>query len=146
MVQIVLFYTEISILRIVIIACDIARLNYYWFFYSLLLLITHETFSVYVHVSNHHEVRGNSQSFLLHEPQTRSWKWEKNIFKDTTSRLHFLGGYAKNTTKKMKKKIRTAKILIMSHRLEVTDWKYLRISRWADSTWSSVSRIFASIL
>lgn len=51
MVQIVLFYTEISILRIVIIACDIARLNYYWFFYSLLLLITYETFSVYVHVS-----------------------------------------------------------------------------------------------
>jgi hypothetical protein len=30
------------------------------------------------------------------------------------------------TTKRRKKKMRTAKIFTMSQRLEVTDWKYLK--------------------
>lgn len=36
--------------------------------------------------------------------------------------------YARKTTKIMKKTMRMKKTLTMSQRLEVTDWKYLRIS------------------
>ena len=36
--------------------------------------------------------------------------------------------YAMKMTNIRKKKIRTPKIFTMSHRLEVTDWKYLKIS------------------
>lgn len=54
--------------------------------------------------------------------------------------------YAKNTTKKIKKNIRTANIFIISQRFDVTDWKYLRISPWAASTFSSASWTLASIL
>lgn len=46
----------------------------------------------------------------------------------------------------MKKMMRTRKILIISQRLEETDWKYFRISVWAPSTFSCVSSTFASIL
>lgn len=53
---------------------------------------------------------------------------------------------AKKTTKMMKKTIRTRKILIISQRLDETDWKYLRISVWAPSTFSWVSSTLASIL
>lgn len=53
---------------------------------------------------------------------------------------------AKKTTKMMKKTTRTRKILIISQRLEETDWKYLRISMCAASTFSWVSSTFASIL
>jgi hypothetical protein len=35
---------------------------------------------------------------------------------------------AMKTTKTMKKMMRTAKILIINHLFEDTDWKYLRIS------------------
>lgn len=46
----------------------------------------------------------------------------------------------------MKKTMRMRKILTMSHRLEVTDWKYLRISEWAASTSSWAPDTFSSIL
>lgn len=46
----------------------------------------------------------------------------------------------------MKKTMRMRKILTMSHRLEVTDWKYLRISEWAASTSSWAPSTFSSIL
>lgn len=53
---------------------------------------------------------------------------------------------ARKTTKMTKKTMSTRNILIMSQRLEETDWKYLRISPWAISTFSSVSSTLASIL
>lgn len=53
---------------------------------------------------------------------------------------------ARNTTKMMKKTMRMRKILTMSQRLEVTDWKYLRISECAASTFSWASSTLASIL
>lgn len=53
---------------------------------------------------------------------------------------------AKKTTKMMKKTTRTRKILIISQRLEETDWKYLRISMCAASTFNWVSSTLASIL
>lgn len=53
---------------------------------------------------------------------------------------------ARKTTKMMKKTMRMRKILTMSHRLEVTDWKYLRISEWAASTSSWAPSTFSSIL
>lgn len=53
---------------------------------------------------------------------------------------------ARKTTKMMKKTMRMRKILTMSHRLEVTDWKYLRISEWAASTSSWIPDTFSSIL
>lgn len=53
---------------------------------------------------------------------------------------------ARKTTKMMKKTMRMRKILTMSHRLEVTDWKYLRISEWAASTSSWAPDTFSSIL
>lgn len=53
---------------------------------------------------------------------------------------------ARKTTKMMKKTMRMRKILTMSHRLEVTDWKYLRISEWAASTSSCAPSTFSSIL
>lgn len=53
---------------------------------------------------------------------------------------------ARKTTKMMKKMMRMRKILTMSQRLEVTDWKYLRISEWAASTFSCASSTLASIL
>lgn len=43
---------------------------------------------------------------------------------------------ARKTTKTMKKTMRMRKILTISQRLEVTDWKYLRISPCAASTFS----------
>ena len=46
----------------------------------------------------------------------------------------------------MKKTIRTQNILMISHLLDVTDWKYLRSSPWAASTFSSVVSTLASIL
>ena len=42
--------------------------------------------------------------------------------------------------------MRMPKILMISHRLDVTDWKYLRISPWAASTLSSVASTLESIL
>lgn len=54
--------------------------------------------------------------------------------------------YARKTTKNMKKNISTANILIMSHRLLVTDWKYFKISACAPSTLSSACSILLSIL
>lgn len=53
---------------------------------------------------------------------------------------------ARKTTKMMKKTMRMRKILTMSHRLDVTDWKYLRISEWAASTSSWAPNTFSSIL
>lgn len=53
---------------------------------------------------------------------------------------------AKKTTKMMKKMTRTKNILIISQRLEETDWKYLRISMCAPSTFNWVSSTLASIL
>ena len=53
---------------------------------------------------------------------------------------------AMKITKKMKKKIRTPKILIISHRFEVTDRKYFRISPWPASTLRAASSTLASIL
>jgi hypothetical protein len=53
---------------------------------------------------------------------------------------------ARKTTKMMKKTMRIRKILTMSHPLEVTDWKYLRISEWAASTSSWAPSTFSSIL
>lgn len=60
--------------------------------------------------------------------------------------LRLAAPQAKKTTKMMKKTTRTRKILIISQRLEETDWKYLRISMCAASTFSWVSSTFASIL
>lgn len=54
--------------------------------------------------------------------------------------------YAMNITKKKKKNMSTANILIMSQRFDVMDWKYLTISVWAASTFSSASWTFTSIL
>lgn len=53
---------------------------------------------------------------------------------------------ARKTTKTMKKTMRMRKILTSSQRLEVTDWKYLRISPCAASTFSCASSTLASIL
>lgn len=53
---------------------------------------------------------------------------------------------ARKTTKMMKNTMRMRKILTISHRLEVTDWKYLRISEWAASTSSWAPSTFSSIL
>lgn len=53
---------------------------------------------------------------------------------------------AMKTTKMMKKMIRTAKILIINQRLDATDWKYLRISEWADSMFTVASSTLESIL
>lgn len=53
---------------------------------------------------------------------------------------------ARKTTKMMKKTMRMRKILTISHLLEVTDWKYLRISEWAASTSSWAPSTFSSIL
>lgn len=53
---------------------------------------------------------------------------------------------ARKTTKMMKKTMRMRKILTMSQRLEVTDWKYLRISECAASTSSWAPITFSSIL
>ena len=50
------------------------------------------------------------------------------------------------TTKTMKKMMRTPNTLIISQRLDVTDWKYLRISLCAASTFKWVSSTFESIL
>ena len=50
------------------------------------------------------------------------------------------------TTKTMKKTMRTQNILMINHLLDVTDWKYLRSSPWAASTFSSVVSTLASIL
>ena len=54
--------------------------------------------------------------------------------------------YAINTTNIMKNNIRTANILIISHRFDVTDWKYFRISLCAASTFRTASSVFESIL
>ena len=54
--------------------------------------------------------------------------------------------HAMKTTKMMKKMIRTAKILIINQRLDDTDWKYLRISEWADSMFTVASSTLESIL
>lgn len=56
------------------------------------------------------------------------------------------GVYAINTTKMMKNKIKTANILIISHRFDVTDWKYFKISLCAASTFMTASSVFESIL
>lgn len=58
-------------------------------------------------------------------------------------RLHH---QARNTTKMMKKTIRMRKIFTISQRLEVTDWKYFRISVCAATTFSWASSTLASIL
>ena len=49
-------------------------------------------------------------------------------------------------TKTTKKVMSTPNTLTMSQRLEDTDWKYLRISEWAASTFSDASSTLASIL
>ena len=49
-------------------------------------------------------------------------------------------------TKIMKKKMSTPKIFIISHRFDVTDWKYFTSSAWAASTLKCASSTFASIL
>lgn len=54
--------------------------------------------------------------------------------------------YAINIINMMKKMIKTPKILIMSHRLDVTDWKYLRISECAASMFWLASSTLLSIL
>lgn len=56
------------------------------------------------------------------------------------------GVYAINTTNMMKNKIKTANILIISHRFDVTDWKYFKISLCAASTFMTASSVFESIL
>jgi len=53
---------------------------------------------------------------------------------------------AMKITKKIKKKIRTPKILIISHRLEVTERKYFKISPCPASTLRAASSTLASIL
>ena len=53
---------------------------------------------------------------------------------------------AMKTTKMTKKIMRTAKILIISQRFDDTDWKYLRISEWADSIFTVASSTLESIL
>ena len=50
------------------------------------------------------------------------------------------------TTKMTKKTIKTRNILIISHRFDDIDWKYLRISECASSTFVSVSSTLESIL
>lgn len=73
--------------------------------------------------------------------------WSSLLLRAFTLRLAaLLFHQAKKTTKMMKKMTRTRKILIISQRLEETDWKYLRISMCAPSTFSWVSSTFASIL
>lgn len=53
---------------------------------------------------------------------------------------------AMKTTNIIKKIISTAKILIISHRLDVTDWKYFKISEWAASIFTEASSTLESIL
>lgn len=60
--------------------------------------------------------------------------------------LVVLSSQARKTTNMMKKTTSTRNILIISQRLEETDWKYLRISVWAMSTFSWVSSTLESIL
>ena len=50
------------------------------------------------------------------------------------------------TTKMRKKRMSTPNTFTISQRLLVTDWKYLRISVCAASTFIDVSSTFASIL
>ena len=52
---------------------------------------------------------------------------------------------AMKMTKKMKKKMRTPNTLTMSHRLEVTLWKYLRISPCPASTFIAASSTLESM-
>lgn len=69
-----------------------------------------------------------------------------HLFLNSPSPLRRTSLQAKKTTKTMKKTTRTRKILIISQRLEETDWKYFRISVCAASTLSWVSSTLASIL
>ena len=70
-----------------------------------------------------HRLSGNSGHLSSQESPKASMEW-----------LRGRRVQARKTTKMMKKTMRMRKILTMSHRLEVTDWKYLRISEWAAST------------
>ena len=83
-------------------------------------------------------------------PAQAQWQlWPPDLpdgFQTPTECLRVDRVQARKTTKMMKKTMRMRKILTMSHRLEVTDWKYLRISEWAASTSSWAPSTFSSIL
>lgn len=84
-----------------------------------------------------------------HPAQAQWQQWPPAVpgeFQTPTECLRAERVQARKTTKMMKKTIRMRKILIMSHRLDVTDWKYLRISEWAASTSSWAPSTFSSIL
>lgn len=64
-------------------------------------------------------------------PTQAQWQLCHLLSPGGPSPMHHFGvdrGQARKTTKMMKKTMRMRKILTMSHRLEVTDRKYLRIS------------------
>lgn len=75
-------------------------------------------------------------AFSLVQAQRQDWPpaLPGGFWKPLMERLSVDWAQARKTTKMMKKTMRIRKILTMSHRLEVTDWKYLRISEWAAST------------
>ncbi len=67
--------------------------------------------------------RYQSRLSLSHMFKFSSWQEFSRIFLSLPGRT--ADHQAMKTTKRRKKKMRTAKIFTMSQRLEVTDWKYL---------------------